>query len=143
MKARLETISLQTRKPQQLVNVTEQVEAVVAKSGAASGLVTVTSMHTTAGITVNERVECVQADITAFLERLAPKDGKYRHARYLQEWGGSAANAESHLRLLLTGVSESFPVREGKLVRGSLQAIYFVELDGPALRHYTVQVIGE
>lgn len=143
MKAQLETISLQTRKTQQLIDVTEQVEEAIARSGTANGLVTVTSMHTTAGITVNERVECVQSDITAFLERLAPKNGKYRHARYLEEWGGSAANAESHLRLLVTGVSESFPIREGKIVKGSLQAIYFVELDGPALRRYTIQVIGE
>lgn len=143
MKMKLTRVPLQTRRTQELIKITEEIEQAIADSGVQNGLVTIASTHTTAGITVNEGVECVQADITAFLERLAPKDGPYRHARYLDEWGGSAANAETHLRTLLTGISVSLPVENGKMVKGGLQAVYFVELDGPAARTVVVQVMGE
>ena len=143
MKIKLERIPLQSRQTQELIKITPQVEKVISDSGIANGLITVTSLHTTAGITVNEGVACVQDDIISFLDKLAPKEENYRHARYLDEWGGSAANAETHLRTLMTGSSASFPIENGKIVKGTLQTIYFVELDGPAFRNFAVQVIGE
>jgi secondary thiamine-phosphate synthase enzyme len=143
MKIKLERVPLQSKQTQELIKITPQVEKVILDSGIVNGLVTVTSLHTTAGITVNEGVECVQADIISFLEKLAPEDENYRHARYLDEWGGSASNAETHLRTLVIGSSSSFPIENGKMVKGKLQTIYFVELDGPALRNFTVLVMGE
>lgn len=143
MKIFFEKISLQTKKVEELIKINQYVEDTVEKSGIKNGLVTINSLHTTAGITVNEGVECVQEDVLAFLEKLAPKEGNYRHARYLDPWGGSAANAETHLRNMLIGVSEAFPLENGKIVKGGLQTIYFVEFDGPSLRKFTVHVMGE
>jgi len=143
MKIILEKISVQTREPEELIKINDQVEKVIEKSGIQTGLVMINSLHTTAGITVNEGVECVPEDILSFLDKLAPKEDNYRHARFLEPWGGSAANAETHLKNMVAGINTSFPVENGKVLKGSLQSIYFVEFDGPALRTYSVLVMGE
>jgi thiamine phosphate synthase YjbQ (UPF0047 family) len=54
-----------------------------------------------------------------------------------------AVNASSHLRGALLGFQVFFPIENGKLVTGSRQTMYFVELDGPQYRTYVIQVIGE
>lgn len=143
MKIKLEKISVQTKKTEELITITNEVERIIKESDVQNGIVNIMSPHTTAGIIVNECVECVQEDVLSILDKLAPKDGGHRHARYLDRWGGSAANAETHLKNMLAGINASFPIENGKLVKGGLQAIYFIEFDGPALRTYIVQVMGE
>ncbi len=138
-----EEFTLRTKNYQQLILITEQVEAVLERSGIRSGLVTVQSKHTTTGITVNEALECLESDMEAFLGRLVPEDWPYSHARMLRDYGSTAGNAMGHLRALVTGNHCHFPVQGGKLVRGGAQEIYFCEFDGPAGRTVTVTVMGE
>ena len=54
-----------------------------------------------------------------------------------------AVNAYSHIRASLLGASVTVPLQEGALVLGGRQVIYLVELDGPQLRDFTVQILGE
>lgn len=143
MKISLTTHTLQTQIINDIIKITPQVEQDIADSGIRNGLVNIMSPHTTAGIVVNEGVECVQRDIHDFLEKLAPVDGSYQHSHYLDRWGGSAANAHTHLKTLMSGIHAYFPIQDEKLVIGSLQSIYFIEFDGPCLRKYTVQILGE
>lgn len=138
-----EEFTLRTKGYQQLILITGQVEAALERSGVRNGLVTVQSKHTTTGITVNEALECLESDIEVFLERLVPEDWPYSHARMLRDYGSTAGNPMGHLRALVTGNHCHFPVRDGKLVRGGAQEIYFCEFDGPAGRTVTVTVMGE
>ena len=57
--------------------------------------------------------------------------------------GGGGFNAETHLKSIMGGIQCSFPIEDGKVVRGSRQTIYFMEYDGPLERTYMVQVLGE
>ena len=41
---------------------------------------------------------------------------------------------------MLIGTSLSWPYRSGKLVLGTWQGVYFIELDGPRTRKVTVYV---
>ena len=143
MKIELETHEIQTKKIKDIIKITAVIEADIKKSGVSKGMVNIISPHTTAGILVNEGVECVQTDIHNILDKLAPEQGDYLHARYLDPWGGSAANAHTHLKNMLAGIHVFFPINDGKMVIGGLQDIYFIEFDGPCLRKFIVQIFGQ
>ena len=140
---KLEKIKVQTRKSEEAINITPQVEEVVLKTGVKQGLVYVMTCHTSSGLLVTEGIPCLEEDILTHFSRLFPEDQDYHHRRYLDYDGRLGFNAETHLKSILGGISCSFPIEDGKMVRGSRQTIYFMEYDGPLLRTYTVQVIGE
>lgn len=139
----LKTLGIQTTADTQVIDITPTVREVVRESGIAAGRVFVNTLHTTTAIAVNEGLEDLEDDLLEMLVRLVPADLPYRHARFLHSDGQMAVNAPSHLRGALLGMHVSFPVEGGEMVAGSRQTIYFVELDGPLYREYTVQVLGE
>lgn len=143
MKNRIERFRLMTRHEVELTDITPQVLACVESSGVRSGVVHVLSLHTTTGLTVNEGLPDLEADLADLVRALAPDERPYRHARFLHEDGQMAINAPSHLRGALLGFQVFFPVEEGRVVKGARQTVYFVELDGPQERTYVVQVMGE
>ena len=143
MKSIVERITILTRTETELINITETVRRRVADSGITSGTAFVLSLHTTTGITVNEGLPDIEADIRELLEALAPDSRSYHHARFLPSDGQMAVNATSHLRGALLGFEVYFPVVNGELLTGGRQNIYLVELDGPQERSYVIQILGE
>jgi secondary thiamine-phosphate synthase enzyme len=124
------------------------VEQAVAASGVQNGLVLAMTAHTSSGLLVTEGIECLERDVLAHLERLAPKEPPegtfgYWHNRYLDYDGRLGFNAGDHLKSILSGVNCFFPVENGKVIRGSRQKVYFVEYDGPLARTVFIQVLGE
>jgi secondary thiamine-phosphate synthase enzyme len=142
MKSLIYRQTIQTSYETELINITPEVHRLLQESGVQSGTLFVLSLHTTTGITVNEGLPDLEADIANTLEKLIPDTAIYRHARYLPSDGQMAVNAPSHLRGMLLGFEVFFPIEDGKLVTGSRQTIYFVELDGPQSRNYVVQIFG-
>lgn len=126
-----------------LLPITENVREAVHQSGVTAGVVTVITMHTTTGITVNERLECLEDDIDTALRRLVPEDIPYVHARMLHSYGSTAGNAPGHIKSMLVKNHCMFPVEDGKVVLGDAQEIYFYEFDGPARRTYCITILGE
>jgi len=145
---KLERIEVQSRKGMEMIDITPQVEQAVAASGVYNGLVLAMTAHTSSGLLVTEGIECLERDVLAHLERLAPKEPPegtfgYWHNRYLDYDGRLGFNAGDHLKSILGGVNCFFPVENGKVVRGSRQKVYFVEYDGPLARTVLIQVLGE
>jgi secondary thiamine-phosphate synthase enzyme len=146
---KLERIEVQSRKDMEMIDITAEIDRVVAQSGARNGIVLALTAHTSSGLLVTEGIECLERDVLAHLERLAPKDVPagaghgYWHNRYLDYDGRLGFNAGDHLKSILGGVNCFFPIEDGKVVRGSRQRVYFVEFDGPLSRTAMVQVIGE
>ncbi len=139
---KLEKIRVQTRKSEELINITAEVERIVTNAGVQNGLVNVMTTHTSSGLLVTEGIPCLEEDILTHLSRLFPENGDYHHRRYLDYDGRLGFNAPSHLKSVVGGISCSFPIENGKVVRGSRQTIYFVEYDGQLERTYMVQVLG-
>jgi secondary thiamine-phosphate synthase enzyme len=139
---KLEKIRVQTRKSEELINITEEVERIVTSAGVQNGLVNVMTTHTSSGLLVTEGIPCLEEDLLTHLSRLFPEDADYHHRRYLDYDGRLGFNAPSHLKSVVGGISCSFPIENGKVVRGLRQTIYFVEYDGPLERTYMVQVLG-
>jgi len=143
LKVHFEELGIQSKREMELINITDEVKGVVERSGVRDGIVNVITMHTTTGITVNEGIGCLEEDIVDTLERLAPEGLDYHHARYLDFDGRLGVNAHCHLRSMITGMHTTFAVKDGEVVRGGRQNIYFVETDGPLYRKYVIQVMGE
>jgi len=148
MIVKLERIEVQSRRDMEMIDITSEIERVVKESGLRNGVVLAMTAHTSAGLLVTEGIECLERDVLAHLERLAPKEPPadayhYWHNRYLDYDGRLGFNAGDHLKSILGGVNCFFPVENGVVVRGSRQRAYFVEYDGPLARTVLIQVLGE
>lgn len=139
----LQEIYWSSEKPEQFHMITRQVHEIVEKSSIKQGMVLVVTAHTTTGIIVNEGLPCVETDIGETLTRLVPLESDYVHAHFLPSYGATGNNSTGHIKSLLCGNHCVFPVVDGKVVCGSAQDIYIVELDGPQTRKVYVEVMGE
>jgi secondary thiamine-phosphate synthase enzyme len=129
------TLAVKTARRTQLVNITSDVQRVVSESRVQSGLCHLYVSHTTAGITINEGDDPdVARDLEATLDKLAPKDAGYKHYE---------GNADSHVKSMLVGVSQTIPIEGGRLALGRWQAIFFCEFDGPRTREVLVKVVAD
>ena len=132
-----EELRFSTRGEIDLVDITPEVERVVRESGIENGQVLVFVPGATGAIVTIEHESGLLEDFKRALRELIPKGAGYLHDRIDD-------NAHSHLRATLLGASECFPVVDGRLVRGTWQQIFFVELDvRPRHRGVVVQVMGE
>lgn len=125
------SIALATSQPLELLDVTDAVRGWVRGSGVREGILTISSPHTTARITINEREPELQSDMVRFLEQLAPAAAAYGHNRAPVD---DRLNAHAHLLGLFLNASESMAVVDGDLALGGWQSIFLVELDGPRER---------
>lgn len=122
-----------------LIDVTDQVAAIVRRSGIRTGLCTVFCQHTSASLVISENADpTVQRDLEAFLTRLAPDgDPIYRHT------AEGPDDMPAHVRSALTQTSLGIPVVDGALDLGTWQAIYLWEhRHHPHRRRLSVMVIG-
>ncbi|RCX20799.1 secondary thiamine-phosphate synthase enzyme [Anaerobacterium chartisolvens] len=116
-----------------MTDITSQVQDLVSRSGARSGLCTVFVPHTTAGITINENADPdVVSDMLGEVNRIVRFDGNYSHAE-----GNSAA----HIKASMFGFSVQVIIEDGRLQLGTWQGIYFCEFDGPRNRKVYVKII--
>lgn len=128
------TLTINSRHPVELIDVTREVRQAIRASGIDNGLAVVFTPHTTAAVTINENADPdVVDDLIMELNKIVPLRDNYRHAE-----GNSAA----HLKSSLIGASATLIVVKGEPLLGTWQGIYFCEFDGPRRRSLQVQVIG-
>jgi secondary thiamine-phosphate synthase enzyme len=128
----VQQIAVGTSQHQEMVDITEQVRAVVATIDASA--VIVYSPHATAGIVINEHADPdVARDMLAALDQMVPDGDLYRHAE-----GNSAA----HVKSTLVGTSQLVAVNDGRLVLGRWQGIFLAEFDGPRTRTVLIAPVG-
>jgi secondary thiamine-phosphate synthase enzyme len=131
----LKRFTVETAARSEMVDITAQVEEVVSKAQTAGGICLVQSLHTTAGITVNENADpSVQTDILSQLGKIVPFEQAYRHAE---------GNSDAHIKASLVGFSQALFVDRGRLLLGTWQGIYLCEFDGPRRRHVVVKVVSD
>ena len=126
-------LRIRTTSKREMIDLTARVAEIVAHADLAEGLCSVYTPHATAAIVVNENDDpnvCV--DVLDALDRLIPA-GIWRHDRV-------DGNAASHIQAAILGPSETIPVRDGRMMLGTWQAVMLVELDGPRDRRVIVTV---
>lgn len=141
-----ESIELMTTAAPEFVDLTEQVERVVARSSVADGFAIVFSRHTTAAITLNEMEPLLLEDMAEFLDRVAPRAHPYRHndftVRTVNMTPDESPNGHAHCLQLMLGASQTIPIRDGRLALGQWQRVFMVELDRARQREAIVQTFG-
>ena len=125
-----EVLHINTAARKQVVDLTDQVEAVIRKTKLQEGLCSLFITHTTAALTTGEVGERTEQDFLQVVEQMIPSI-HFRHAH-------DPSHAWSHMASSILGPSLTIPVAAGKLVLGTWQSVMLVELDGP--RERTVRV---
>lgn len=133
------TVRLSTRGMCDVVDITGHVEQAIVESGIRTGIVNVSGLGSTLGVTTIEFEPGAVQDLREALDRIAPVHDRYAHNA---RWGDH--NGFSHLRSALMGASKTLPVRNGRLHTGTWQQVVLCDFDDrPRQREVTVTVIGE
>lgn len=137
MKVFFKEITLRTSKRLELVDITYEVENAVRESNIKNGICLVFAPHATAAIIANEHERGLMLDILEKIQEEFPNNGKWRHNRIDD-------NAAAHIASAFLAAERIFPVKDNRLIRGTWQNIFLVELDGPrSYRRIVIEVLGE
>lgn len=130
----MEKITLKTARRMQFMEITGQIQAIVARSNIPDGVCFLFCPHTTAGLTVNENADpSVSEDMVTFMTGLIPRDAGYTH---------SEGNSDSHIKASLFGPCLNILIEDHRLQLGRWQGIYFCENDGPRKREVWVKIMS-
>lgn len=103
------------------VDLTDELRSFCAPRG--DGLCNVFVPHATAGVAIIETGAGSDDDLVDTLERLLPRDDRYRHAH------GSPGHGADHLLPALVSPSVTVPVHNGKPLLGTWQSVVLVDLN--------------
>ena len=139
MKAHTHYLWFDTKKRQEIIDITESVSEQLAKAGIQEGFALVSAMHISASVFVNDHESGLWHDILHWLEHtIAPwAPERYRH----NETGED--NAAAHLRSLTVGHEVIVPVTRGTLDLGPWQRVFYGEWDGQRRKRVIIKVLGE
>ena len=129
-------ISITTTQREQLVDITQQITAVINTSNIKNGILSVYVQGATAAIMIQENWDdSVQTDVVNFLRKIIPK-GVWLH-------DAQDGNGDAHLKAGLVGPSETVPIINGKLGLSRWQNIFLCEFDGPRQQRQIVCTVIE
>jgi len=121
-----------------VVDITARVARAVSESGIEAGIVNISGVGSTLGVTTLEFEPGCVADLQRALEKVAPTNTDYAHNA---RWGDE--NGYSHLRSALVGTAKSYPVVGRKIGIGTWQQIVLCDFDDrPREREVIVTVVG-
>lgn len=138
MKSYTHYLWFNTKKRQEFVNITPQVEDAIKKSGIKEGLCLINAMHITSSVFINDDESGLHSDFSNWLEKLAPfgKD-KYQHNLTGED------NADAHLKRTIMGRGVVVAITNGKLDFGPWEQIFYAEFDGQRKKRVLIKIIGE
>jgi len=139
VKSLTEHLWFETPHRRDYLNVTDQIEELVRKSGVQEGLCLVNAMHITASVYINDAEDGLLQDYDDWLEKLAPHapTSQYRHNRTGED------NADAHLKRQVIGREVVVAITQGKLDLGPWEQIFYGEFDGRRRKRVLVKIIGE
>jgi secondary thiamine-phosphate synthase enzyme len=127
-------IQVTTERKTQLVDITSEVRKALGSASGEAALVYVP--HTTAGVTINEKIDPdLLSDFEMALAEIVEDRWTWQHV------DADGPNAPSHLRASLIGPQVLVPLKDGELALGVYQGIFFCEFDGPRSRKVYVSTL--
>lgn len=129
-------IELETRRREELVDITDRVAAAVRDSGVRNGLVALYAQGATSALMIQENWDdSIPTDVINLLQKLIPR-GVWLHDR-------QDGNGDAHLKAGLVGPSETIPIIDGKLGLSQWQNIFFCGFDGPRPRQVICTILSD
>jgi len=111
-----------------LVDLTDELARFCAGQG--DGLVNVLAPHATAGLAAMETGAGSEGDLLGALERLLPRDDRYRHAH------GAPGHGADHVLPAIVSPSVTLPVLNGRVAFGTWQSLVLVDLNADNPRRH-------
>ena len=131
----MDTLTVNSAEREQMVDITTDVQLLVAESGHKNGVCHIYTQHTTCGLTINENADPdVQSDMLGFLQRLIPQyEPTFKHFEH---------NSDAHIKSSLVGCSASVrlerPVGCGWGLPSTSAPFLFLLIHAP--RHLTAPI---
>ncbi len=138
MKSLTEYLWFKTPNRRGFLNITNQIEALVKKSGIQEGLCLVNAMHITASVYINDDEQGLLKDYDVWLEHLAPHApiSQYKHNDTGED------NADAHMKRQVMGREVVVAITKGVLDLGPWEQIFYGEFDGRRKKRVLVKIIG-
>ncbi len=140
MKVKTEYLEIRTEKEKEILNITDDVQAVITESGVKEGFCLVNSMHITSSVFINDEEPGLKQDFMEWLEKLAPEKPTPQGYRHHQT---GEVNGDAHLKRTIMGREVVVAVTNGRLDFGPWEQIFYGEFDGRRLKRVLVKVMGE
>jgi secondary thiamine-phosphate synthase enzyme len=139
MKTHTHYLWFETKKRQEIIDITDELEEQLHESGIREGFALVSAMHISASVFVNDHEPGLWHDILHWLEHsVAPwEPHRYRHNDTGED------NAAAHLRSLTLGHEVIVPVTNGALDLGPWQRVFYGEWDGQRRKRVVMKIMGE
>jgi len=132
------SVSISTKGNCDIIDITNDVSALVDDNKFTEGNVLIFAGGSTAGITTIEYEPGLLKDYPRFFDRIAPVNMNYEHDNTWHD-----GNGHSHVRASIQGASLTVPFLKGRLLLGTWQQIIFVDFDNRSRRReITVQILG-
>jgi secondary thiamine-phosphate synthase enzyme len=139
MPIKTRTLEISTRGISDIIDITDAVQAELAKLEMAEGVVSLFVPGSTAGLTTIEYESGCLEDLKKTFEELVPQTAHYAHN---SRWGDG--NGYAHIRAALLGPSLQVPFSQKRLMTGTWQQIILVDFDNrPRQRQIILQFMGE
>ena len=122
----MKTVTITTKKKDEVVDITETVENLLEEMKAQSGICVVFVAHTTCALTTADLDPGTDLDFLNALRRMLPHIS-YRHPH-------DPSHTPDHILSSILGPSLAIPYQDGQLLLGTWQRVILVELDGPRQR---------
>ncbi|KZX15881.1 hypothetical protein MBCUT_12060 [Methanobrevibacter cuticularis] len=136
MKIFKELMAIKTTERFEIVDITDKINNIILNNHIKLGIANIFSKHSTAAIIINENDSGLLKDMKNILKNVVSDENSYFHDIIDN-------NADSHLRAMFLGSSESIPIENQKLNLGTWQSVFFIDLDGPRNRVVGIMIIGE
>jgi secondary thiamine-phosphate synthase enzyme len=114
-------LQVETGADRRIVDLTDACAGFLADIDAANGLLTVFVPHATAGVVIVELGAGSDADLVDALDRLLPRDDRWRHRH------GSPGHGADHVLPLLVSPSVTIPVVDGRMTLGTWQSVALLD----------------
>ena len=139
MKAYREELMFNTKTRRDYINISDQVQKAIDKSGIQEGLCLVSAMHISASVYINDDEPGLLRDYDQWLEKLAPHEpiSQYEHNNTGED------NADAHLKRQIMGREVVVAVTKGRLDFGPWEQIFYGEFDGRRKKRVLIKMIGE
>ncbi len=130
----MKKLTVHSGKRNEAVDITADIRQYLAEEKAVSGILTIFSPHTTAGVTINENTDPdVRYDLISHLTRLVPHEDGFKHIE---------GNSDAHIKTSFIGPSQTLIIENGQPQLGTWQGIYLMEFDGPRTREVWLKFIA-
>ena len=133
-----------------LIDITDDLNLFIQKRNFHSGILNITSLHTSCSLTINENADPnVLKDLKKFMKSIVPKNcytslSKNREEIYYEHSQEGEDDMPAHIKTALTNTNLSLSFQEGRIILGTWQAIYLWEHRySPKERTISVHIIGE